>query len=89
MASSRSQGNYAASGFHYAYANIRFGGTPAPVQEAGRGIVSLEDIPLAGLMADEASVFPAPRGAFLEAWRASPGHIGRALLRDGALAAWV
>lgn len=82
------QDNYAASGFGYAYANIRFGGTPAPMPDAGCGIVSLEDIPLAALVADDASVFPAPRGAFLEAWRAAPGHAGRALLRDGALAAW-
>ena len=32
--------------------------------------------------------FPAPRAAFLRAWIAAPGHIGRALLRDGKLAAW-
>jgi hypothetical protein len=33
-------------------------------------------------------VFPAPRPAFLRAWICSPGHVGRALVRDGRLAAW-
>lgn len=38
--------------------------------------------------ADDATVFPAPRSAFLRAWICSPGHVGRALVRDGRLAAW-
>ena len=38
--------------------------------------------------ADDATVFPASRPAFLRAWIAAPGHIGRALMRDGRLAAW-
>jgi hypothetical protein len=38
--------------------------------------------------ADDATVFPAPRPAFLRAWINTPGHVGRALLRDGKLAAW-
>jgi hypothetical protein len=33
-------------------------------------------------------VFPAPRLAFLRAWIGANGHTGRALMRDGALAAW-
>ena len=33
-------------------------------------------------------MFPAPRPAFLRAWISSPGHVGRALVRDGQLAAW-
>ena len=36
----------------------------------------------------DARVFPAPRAAFLRAWIGAPGHIGRALVRDGNLAAW-
>jgi hypothetical protein len=35
----------------------------------------------------DATVFPAPRTAFLRAWIGSPGHVGRALVRDGGLAA--
>ena len=38
--------------------------------------------------ADDITVFPAPRSAFLRAWISSPGHVGRALVRDGRLAAW-
>jgi hypothetical protein len=38
--------------------------------------------------ADDATVFPAARSAFLRAWIGAPGHVGRALLRDSALAAW-
>ena len=37
---------------------------------------------------DDATVFPAARPAFLRAWLAAPGHVGRALMRDGRLAAW-
>ena len=33
-------------------------------------------------------MFPAVRPAFLRAWLNAPGHVGRALLRDGRLAAW-
>ncbi len=44
--------------------------------------------PFAMVEADDATVFPAPRGAFLRAWINMPGHIGRALMRDGKLAAW-
>ncbi len=40
------------------------------------------------MAADDATVFPAPRSAFLRAWISSPGHVGRALVRDGRLAAW-
>src|SRR5947208_4265365 len=31
---------------------------------------------------------PAPRTAFLRAWIGAPGHVGRALGRDGGLAGW-
>jgi hypothetical protein len=36
----------------------------------------------------DATVFPAPRSAFLHAWIDSPGHVGRAIVRDGRLAGW-
>ncbi len=32
--------------------------------------------------------FPAARDAFLRAWIGTPGHVGRALSRDGRLSAW-
>ena len=82
------QANYQKSGFALAYANVRYGGTVAAPPAPNTGIVALTDLPIALVEADDATVFPAPRPAFLRAWINSPGHIGRALLRDGKLAAW-
>jgi len=81
------QDNYRKSGFVLAHRNIRFGGTVAargPVAET----VPLAEVPFALIEADDATVFPASRPAFLHAWIAAPGHRGRALVRDGKLAAW-
>ncbi|WP_315756117.1 MULTISPECIES: GNAT family N-acetyltransferase [unclassified Bradyrhizobium] len=84
------QDNYRKSGFSYAYANIRYGGRSAALlQSADRsGIVALADVPLSDIEASDATVFPAPRRAFLRAWIDTPVHVGRALIRDGTLAAW-
>ncbi len=83
------QDNYKKSGFALAYRNIRYGGMvtatglpPLP------GILPLNSIPLKLVVVYDARVFPASRRSFLRAWAATPGHIGRALLRDGKLAAW-
>jgi hypothetical protein len=82
------QANYQKSGFRLAYANFRYGGTVAATNVAPSGIVALADIPFANVEASDATVFPAPRATFLRAWIAAPGHIGCALVRDGALAGW-
>jgi GNAT superfamily N-acetyltransferase len=82
------QENYRKSGFQFAYANIRYGGTVAPAPDAPAGIVPLADVPFASVDADDATVFPASRTAFLRAWINARGHVGRALMRDGNLAAW-
>jgi GNAT superfamily N-acetyltransferase len=84
------QDNYKKSGFRLAYANVRYGGAVAapPAARAPAGVVALSEIPFAAVAADDATVFPAPRAAFLRAWIDTPGHVGRALLRDGKLAAW-
>jgi GNAT superfamily N-acetyltransferase len=82
------QGNYRKSGFQLAYANIRYGGSVAPLPAPPAGIVPLADVPFASVEADDATVFPAPRAPFLRAWISARGHIGRALVRDGRLAAW-
>jgi RimJ/RimL family protein N-acetyltransferase len=82
------QDNYKKSGFQLAYANIRFGGTVAAPSRPPAEVVALDKIPLALVEADDATVFPAPRAAFLRAWINTSGHVGRALLRDGKLAAW-
>jgi GNAT superfamily N-acetyltransferase len=82
------QGNYRKSGFQLAYANVRYGGRVAPRPAPPAGIMPLADVPFATVAADDATVFPAPRGSFLRAWISARGHIGRALVRDGRLAAW-
>src|SRR5262249_19789424 len=83
------QDNYKKSGFRLAYANVRYGGTiAAPPASALAGVVALTATPFAAVVAGDATVFPAPRAAFLRAWIDTPGHVGRALVRDGKLAAW-
>lgn len=81
------QENYRKSGFRFAYANIRYGGSVA-VPAAPAEVVALRDVPFALVEASDATVFPAPRAAFLRHWIGAPGHIGCALMRDGALRGW-
>jgi GNAT superfamily N-acetyltransferase len=82
------QGNYEKSGFVHAYANVRYGGTiSAPMTPRG-DVIDLTTVPLAQIEASDATVFPAPRPAFLRRWIGAAGHVGRALVRDGELAAW-
>src|ERR1700742_2613753 len=55
------QENYRKSGFERAYANVRYG-VPAAAPDAPQaGVIALTDVPLAGLEAYDATVFPAPR----------------------------
>jgi hypothetical protein len=79
------QHNYRKSGFKFAYNNIRFGGRLTGLA-APSATVPLTQLPFDTIARDD--VFPAARSAFLRAWIAAPGHVGRALLRDGRLAAW-
>ena len=83
------QDNYRKSGFVVAHRNIRYSGM---VKSTGLplavGIVPLSDIPINLVAAYDVDVFPAPRLPFLSHWIETGGHIGRALLRDGDLAAW-
>jgi GNAT superfamily N-acetyltransferase len=82
------QQNYRKSGFELAYANVRYGGTVASPDAPQAQIIALNEVPLADVEAYDATVFPAPRTAFLRAWIGSPGHLGRAVVRDGRLAGW-
>src|SRR5215467_746023 len=82
------QQNYRKSGFKLAYANVRYGGSVVAPDPQRVSVVALNDVPLALVAADDATVFPAPRIQFLRAWIGSPGHVARALVRDGQLAAW-
>ena len=82
------QDNYRKSGFQLAYANVRYGGTVAAPAAPRAGVIALSDVPVAAVEADDATVFPAPRSAFLRAWIGAPSHVGCALVRDGRLAGW-
>jgi GNAT superfamily N-acetyltransferase len=82
------QDNYRKSGFELAYPNVRYGGTVAGLHMPQADVVALSELPFAAVEAYDATVFPAPRTAFLRAWIGSPGHVARALLRDGELAGW-
>lgn len=81
------QANYRKSGFELAYPNIRYGGIVTAGTPNASG-VALNDVPMALVESNDATVFPAPRPAFLRAWIGASGHIGRARMRDGRLAAW-
>jgi GNAT superfamily N-acetyltransferase len=82
------QQNYKKSGFKLAYANVRYGGAVVGPDPQRVPVAALAEVPLALVAADDATVFAASRSAFLRAWIGSPGHVGRALVRDGRLAAW-
>jgi GNAT superfamily N-acetyltransferase len=82
------QDNYKRSGFALAYANVRYGGAVASLHVPRANVISLTEVPLATVEADDTTVFPARRAAFLRAWIGAPGHVGHALVRDGRLAAW-
>jgi Acetyltransferase (GNAT) domain len=82
------QDNYRKSGFMFAYNNIRYGGWVAPLVEAKPTTVPLTEVSFDLIARDDATVFPAARPTFLYTWISAPGHIGRALIRDGLLVAW-
>jgi hypothetical protein len=80
------QENYRKSRFEFAYANIRYGGAVIAPDRPQADVIDLTKIPLAMVEAYDATVFPAPRTAFLRAWINAPGHVGCARVRDGRLA---
>jgi GNAT superfamily N-acetyltransferase len=82
------QDNYRKSGFQLAYANVRYGGTVAAPVAPRAEIIALSDVPIAAVEADDATVFPARRPAFLRAWIGAPGHVGCAVVREGRPAGW-
>jgi GNAT superfamily N-acetyltransferase len=82
------QENYRKSGFALAYANVRYGGTVAAPAALRADVIALSDVPMAAVEADDATVFPAPRSAFLRAWIGAPGHVGCAIVQDSRLAGW-
>jgi hypothetical protein len=81
------QNKYRRSGFEFAYKNIRYAGSLAPL-DTGSATVSLGEVPFELIANDDATTFPASRRRFLRTWITAPGHVGRALIRHGRLAAW-
>ncbi|MBV8167598.1 MAG: GNAT family N-acetyltransferase [Alphaproteobacteria bacterium] len=83
------QANYAKSGFGLAHRNLRYGGTTSAPGRLDPALVALDPVCdprlAAALVTYDASCFPADRPAFLAAWLTAPGHVGRAVVRDGTL----
>src|SRR3989442_5322979 len=73
------QGNYRKSGFQLAYANIRYGGSVAPLPAPPAGNLPLPDAPVPSVHAAEATVVSAPNAPFPPAWIISRGERGPAL----------
>lgn len=81
------QENYRKSGFALAYRSVRYNGAVG-TEDPGGCAVPLSDVPYDLLVADDARCYPADRPTFLRAWIDAPGHVGRAVVRDGDLAGW-
>jgi GNAT superfamily N-acetyltransferase len=77
------QANYARSGFRLVRRNVRYsgrgGGSPPT------GLVPIEDVDRSAVDAFDATVFPAARPGFLDAWLTTPGAIGFAATSEGAV----
>jgi len=84
------QANYRKSGFVLAHRNIRYGGpvdAAAPETASGE-IADATGLPFDTVAAYDAPFFAGPRTAFLAHWLAAPGHVVKALLRDGRIAGY-
>src|SRR3954453_12514224 len=62
------QDNYRKVGFQLAHGNVRYGGIVAASPRPPVDVVALDTIPFALVEADDATVFPSRRSAFLCAW---------------------
>ena len=82
------QENYRKSGFSFAYPNVRYGGAVKSMNAPRANVAALTEVRFAAVEADDATVFPATRSAFLRAWISAPGHVGCALIRDGRVVGW-
>jgi ribosomal protein S18 acetylase RimI-like enzyme len=83
------QENYRRSGFALAWRNVRYGGLArASGQRLPGDVVPLARIDLDTLCRKDQEVFPAPRRAFLQAWRAAPESTGLAWQGNGRLGGW-
>lgn len=81
------QANYARSGFHLAFRNVRYQGVVDRVAASGLppGVVAASAVPFAELAAYDRTIFPASREAFLRAWLEQPEAGGFASIESDAL----
>jgi len=81
------QANYRKSGFHSAWTNLRFQGTPPSVATPPPGvrIISADALPFAALAAHDRRFHPAARDALLSLWHTLPGRLGLVAVQDGAI----
>lgn len=86
------QAYYGRQGFEFAYRTLRYEGAGSPglaaQGAAAEEIAELRSLPVDALAAYDAQVFPALRGAFLEAWIRQPGVVARGIVRSGRLAGY-
>jgi GNAT superfamily N-acetyltransferase len=76
--------NYEKSGFRLSHHHTRFGGSPAG--KSAPGLVRLDAMPFADVLAYDRQCFPAPREAFLRSWLTQPESAALGLVREGKLA---
>lgn len=81
------QANYRRSGFDLAHRNIRYGAAAphAPRLSDAPAVMPASAVPFDAVAAFDRRFFPAPREAFLRAWIAAPGHLGRVVPGPGGL----
>jgi hypothetical protein len=77
-------GTYEKSGFRFSHHHIRYGGTLTG--KSVPGVVRLDTVPFAEVLAYDRGCFPAPREAFLRSWLAQPESVALGFIRDGKLA---
>lgn len=77
------QADYARSGFELVRRNVRYGGTGAGNDPGG--LTTLASVSPALVRDFDATVFPAPRDAFLDAWLTMPDSHGLSVVRDEQL----
>jgi GNAT superfamily N-acetyltransferase len=80
------QETYKRYGFVPAYRNIRCRGIAPAAAARAPGIVALDSVPFAQLLAYDRELFPAPRPAFLNCWIAPPGGAALGFREAGRLA---
>ncbi len=68
------QANYARSGFHLAYRNIRFEGRGSGQARADDGVVPLATLPFDAVCRYDRALFPEDRTGFLQCWIGQHAH---------------